>query len=74
MKTKTEWRVTWRELDFQGGFWPMPPELFDNEDAARRLYRRLKAKEDQHYDGATKDVKLEQTVVVAVERARHESV
>lgn len=73
MKTRTEWRVTWREYDFQGGFWPMPPRLFDNEDAAYRLFRRLKAKEGENYDGATKDVKLEQTVVVAVEKARHEA-
>jgi hypothetical protein len=68
MKVRTEWRVTWREYDFQGGWWPMPPELFDNEADARRFYRRQKAKEGHHYDGATKDVKLEQMVVVAVQR------
>jgi hypothetical protein len=68
VKVRTEWRVTWREHDFQGGFWKMPPEIFTDEAEARRFYRRQKAKEGEHYDGATRDVKLEQTVVVAVQK------
>jgi hypothetical protein len=68
MKVRTEWRVTYLEYDHQGGFWRMPPELFDNEADARRAYRRAKVREGHHYDGATKDVKLEQTVIVAVQK------
>lgn len=67
MEMHREWRVTWRELDIQGGYWPMKPKIFDNEKEARRFFRDLKAREGpgKFFDGATKDVKLSEDVVVS---------
>ncbi len=57
-----EWRVTYRSHDAQGGYWPMPPQLFSDYGEALKEYRRL-------LRGNNIDVKFEETIVITTQES-----